>query len=118
MPSFYSGLATTSRRLLKSKGVSLSLTRDSGTFDPVLGSESSVTTTTITGYGVVTQYSNNETDGTNVKKGDLKLIFEATSTIPDVGDECTVDSVVYRVMNVSPVIPGGTLVISKIQLRK
>jgi len=117
--TFYAGLADTAARLLADKGQTISFSRQTGaTFDPVLGAESGGSLTAFTGNGAAFGYNNAEIDGTVVQRGDVRLIVESTSTVPEQNDECTVDSVVYRVMNVEPISPGGTTVINKIQLRK
>lgn len=117
--SFYPALAATASRLLAEKGQTISFSRLTGaTFDPVLGSNSGGSTTTFTGNGAAFNYANAEIDGTVVQMGDVRLIVESTTTAPDVNDECTVDSVVYRVMNVEPIAPAGITVINKVQLRK
>lgn len=117
--TFYTGLASTASRLLTDKGQSVTFSRQTGgTFDPVLGAESGASTTTFSGYAAALSYNNAEIDGTVVKKGDVRLVIESTTATPETGDQCTVDSVVYRVMMVEPVSPGGTTVINKVQLRK
>lgn len=117
--TFYAGLADTAARLLADKGQVISFSRQTGgTFDPVLGSESGASTTAFTGNGAAFGYNNAEIDGTVVQRGDVRLIVESTTTVPVQNDQCTVDSVVYRVMAVEPIAPGGITVINKVQLRK
>jgi hypothetical protein len=111
-------MAAMASRLLTDKGQSVTFSRLTGaTFDPVLGNDSGGSITTFTGYGAATDYNKLEIDGTVVKRGDIKLILESTTTEPEQGDKCTVDSVDYRVMGIEPITPAGTLVISKVQLR-
>lgn len=117
--SFYSGLAATAAKLLAEKGQTISFSRQTGgSFDPALGAESGASTTTFTGNGAAFGYNNAEIDGTVVQRGDVRLIVESTATVPEQDDECTVDSVVYRVMAVEPISPAGITVINKVQLRK
>ena len=116
--SFYSDLAATALRLITTYGQTVVFTRGSGqTYDPATGTYSGGTTTTITGKGAAFDYSNGEIDGTIVMRGDLRVLFEASSVAPMQNDNCAIDSVNYRVMNVSPLSPGGTVVIYDIQLR-
>lgn len=117
--SFYSNLAATASRLLASKGQSVTFSREvSGTLDPVTGIISGATTTTFSGNGAAFDYNNSEIDGTVIKSGDIRLLVEALSTEPEQGDKCTVNSIDYRVMDVSPTNPAGTVVMYEVQLRK
>jgi len=115
---FYDGLSTVAANLLASKGQLLTFNRDTETgFDPGPG-EITSTPSTYTGYGVALNYNKGEIDGTVVIKGDIKLILEATTTAPIIGDRVTIDSIIYRVMSIKPTSPAGTAVIYEIQLRK
>lgn len=116
--SFYDNMATTALKLLTSKGQTVTFSREvSSGFDPALGIDTT-STTTFTGKAAHLNYKNSEIDGTQVIKGDSRLILEATATVPLVSDTVTVDSIVWRVMDVEPVSPAGTVVIYKIQVRK
>lgn len=116
--SFYSNMAATALRLLTKFGQTVVFTRPTGdTFDPSLGSYSGGTTTTITGKGAAFDYKNSEIDGTIVQKGDVRVIFEASTVAPAQNDNCALDSINYRVMDVKPLSPGGTDVIFTVQLR-
>ena len=116
--SFYGNMAATALRLLTSFGQAVVFTRPTGdTFDPPTGSYSGGTTTTITGVGSAFDYEKGEIDGTIVQKGDIRLIFEASTVAPAQNDNCAIDSINYRVMSVEPLSPGGTNVIFTVQLR-
>lgn len=116
--TFYSDMAVTASNLIADKGQTVTFSYTSGaTFDPVLGQDSGGTPTSFTANAVALNYSKMEIDGTVIQRGDVKLIVEQTSTDIAVDMKCTVDSVDYRVMNVEPIDPAGTLVISKVQLR-
>jgi len=116
---FYDGLVIVAANLLIDKGQVVTFSREvGGTFDPVLGKTSGATTTPWAANAVALSYSNAEIDGTVVQKGDVKLVSEYTTTEPQPDDTCTVDGVVYRVMNNEPISPAGTTVINKVQLRK
>ena len=115
--TFYSGLATTATNLLTDKGQSITFSREvSSSFDPVLGVPTT-STTTFSGVGAAFGYKQNQIDGEIIQRGDIRLILEATSTAPLIGDTCTIDSVVYKVLFVEKVSPAGTPVIYKLQLR-
>lgn len=115
---FYTGLAATATRLLTSKGKVVTFTRYTSTdFDPAQGINTT-TTSTFTGNGAAFGYKSGEIDGTVVIKGDIRLIVDAMTTPPLIEDNVTIDSLIYRVMNVEKVNPAGTPVIYKVQLRK
>ena len=68
-------------------------------------------------YGYPDSYSNAEIDGTNILRGDIKLICSAGALRPAVGWLCLLDSVTYRVMNCEPIRESGVDVIYYVQLR-
>lgn len=117
--TFYSQLAAVASRLLTDKGQSVSFSRRTGgTFNPATGTYSGDTATTFSGYGAAFNYNKTEIDGTIVQSGDLRLILEAVATPPAQGDEATVGGIDYRVMDVRPTSPGGTVTHYELQLRK
>ena len=69
-------------------------------------------------YGYPESYSNSEIDGTNIQRGDIKLICSAGALRPVVGWSCLLDSKTYRVMNCEPIRESGVDVIYYVQLRK
>ena len=68
-------------------------------------------------YGYPESYSNTEIDGTNIMRGDIKLICSAGALRPAVGWSCLLDSKTYRVMNCNPIRESGVDVIYYVQLR-
>ena len=68
-------------------------------------------------YGYPESYSNTEIDGTNIMRGDIKLICSASGLRPVVGWSCLLDSKTYRVMNCEPIRESGVDVIYYVQLR-
>lgn len=72
---------------------------------------------TQTAYGYPESYSNAEIDGTNIMRGDIKLICSAGALRPAVGWSCLLDSKTYRVMNCEPIRESGIDVIYYVQLR-
>lgn len=118
MVDFYTGLAATATRLLTGKGQTVTFTRRTvSAFNATTGTPTN-TTTTFTGKGAVFDYNQSEVDGAVILSGDQRLILEAVTTAPIIGDAATVNSIKYRVMNVNTVNPGGTVVIYQLQLRK
>ena len=75
------------------------------------------TSGTQTAYGYPENYSNAEIDGSNIIRGDIKLICSAGALRPVVGWSCLLDSVSYRVMNCEPIRESGVDVIYYVQLR-
>ena len=71
-----------------------------------------------TAYGYPESYTNAEIDGSNIMRGDIKLICSAGALRPVVGWLCLLDSVTYRVMNCEPILESGVDVIYYVQLRK
>ncbi len=116
--SFYTGLASTARKLIKSKGVLIGFSReDLSAFDPVTGNTNK-STAAYTAYGIALNYSKAEINDSTVLKSDIKLIMEGIVSEPLVGDLAVIDSVEYRVLMVKPTKPAGTAVIYEVQLRK
>ena len=90
--------------------------------DPVFDSDtgdliSGGTSGTQTAYGYPENYSNAEIDGSNIMRGDIKLICSAGALRPAVGWSCLLDLVTYRVMNCEPIRESGVDVIYYVQLR-
>ena len=75
------------------------------------------TSGTQTAYGYPENYSNAEIDGSNIMRGDIKLICSAGASRPVVGWSCLLDSKTYRVMNCSVYRDTGVDVIYYVQLR-
>ena len=72
---------------------------------------------TQTAYGYPENYSNAEIDGSNIMRGDIKLICSAGALRPVAGWLCLLDSKTYRVMNCEPIRESGVDVIYYVQLR-
>lgn len=118
MGDFYTDLAAVATRLLTDKGQKVTLSREtSSSFNPATGVNTTATST-FSGYGAAFDYNHNEIDGDLIKKGDIRFILEATTTVPLAGDITTIDSVIYRVMSVKKTSPAGTPVMYTLQLRK
>ena len=75
------------------------------------------TSGTQTAYGYPENYSSKEIDGSNIMRGDIKLICGAGALRPVAGWSCLLDSKTYRVMNCEPIRESGVDVIYYIQLR-
>ena len=68
-------------------------------------------------YGYPENYSSKEIDGSNIMRGDIKLICSAGVLRPVVGWSCLLDSKTYRVMNCEPIRESCVDVIYYVQLR-
>lgn len=119
MADFYSGLAAVASRLLAEKGQSVSFSRTTGgTKNAATGITAGGSTTSYSGNGAGFDYNRAEIDGTIIQMGDIRLILEAVDTTPEANDECTYDSIDYRVMSVKETSPGGIVTHYELQLRK
>lgn len=116
--SIFSAVSKVSGKILNKFGVEATFTQETSTsFDPVLGADT-VTSVIFTGYGVKSEYSKAEIDGTVIQNGDVKFILELTETVPKVGDKVTINgSLSYRIMNIKHVAPSEEDVIYILQLR-
>jgi len=116
---FYTNLKNVALRLLTSKGQSLTFTRPvTSSFNPATGVDTPATPITYSGYGAALNYNKSEIDGDLIQIGDIRLLLEATSTAVEMGDPVPIDSITYRVMNIRPLSPAGTVVAYELQLRK
>lgn len=88
----------------------------SSSFNPVTGVDTTASST-YTGYGAGFDYKRSEIDDEVIQRGDVRLLLEATTTTPLIGDTVTYNSTVYRVMNIDELSPGGTVLRYEIQLR-
>lgn len=127
-------------KLLQKNGSLITLTRYESTtkwvksYDPIemcdMWTDSSTTPATVvyvapTGtpatysyYGVRTQFSLRETDGTVIQRGDVKLVLSASFPEPKEGDKFTVNSVVYNYVNHEVKAPADTSIVYIVQVRK
>jgi len=116
--SFYSNLSATALKLLTKFGQAVDISRDTtSSFNPATGITTPGAQVTDSGFGASFDYTAQEIDGTNIIKGDIRLILNSVTRTPESGDTVTIDSVVYRLMNVEKIAPAGTVVIYDIQLR-
>jgi len=115
---FYDDMAAVAAKLLTDKGQTITFSRDNViSFDAALGKETTGVATTYSGKGAIFDYNASEIDGTVVQQNDKRLILEAVDTPPLIGDQATVGSVAYRIINKEAVTPAGEVVIYKAQLR-
>lgn len=115
----YNELKATARKLLKSFGQSMTITRDvAGAYNPETGAISN-TQQTYTDFGVVLPYSEgvSSVPDSLIQAGDRK-VFIQLSTEPKPTDKITIAGVVHNIVNVMPLEPSGINVLYELQIRK
>lgn len=112
----YSALAASGGKLLKNFGRQLTFTRKAdGTYSPNSGTTTQ-TTTTYQKYGCVFDYSDAERGDSRIKQGDRRVLAEGHAY--KVGDQVSLDGVIYRIIAISNIQPAGTIVACNLQVRK
>ena len=113
-------MVATARGLLDSLGETITFTRVvESAFDPTDGSVTNGTPVVYTAACAPTQYSKQEIDETLILSNDIRLIIEKpASETPTQGDTCVVDSITYRLMDVTTIRAQGTNILYIAQLRK
>jgi hypothetical protein len=120
---FYAKMQATANRLLKGKGQSITLSRQTaGAYDPATGT-AAVTVTTQTAYGAMFEYGDKNIDGVLIKEGDKQLLLSAINSAgtalvaPALNDTVTINTVVYTVVRIKPLSPAGTTVLFDCNIR-
>ena len=120
---FYAKMQATANRLLKGKGQSITLSRQTaGAYDPATGT-AAVTTTTQTAYGAMFEYGDKNIDGVLIQEGDKQLLLSAINSAgtalvaPALNDTVTINTVVYTVVRIKPLSPAGTTVLFDCNIR-
>lgn len=122
--SIYTKLRATANKMLKNKGQTITLIKQtSGSYSVSTGSVT-VTTANYYAYGAIFDYGNKSIDGTLIKSGDKQLLLSAYSTTtgtlltaPAVNDKVTVAGITYTITQIKTVAPGGTTVIYDCNIR-
>lgn len=126
--TFASGLLAVARRLLRKYGQNVTFGRVAeGTFVPTTGAVGAGTTSSYTAYcaplssqGTVNLTSGKkEVDKDTLLQSDFQMLVEVndSSTIPLVGDTCTLFSKVYRLIAVTNYVAQGSILVYKVQVR-
>lgn len=114
----YTALRGAATSLITQFGATATFTRTgSSTFDSATGSYSGGSTVTVTGKGARLNFTQGEIDGQTIQRDDVRLVFQSGNGAPLIDDNCSFDSVDYRVMDVRTVSPSGTDVYYDVQLR-
>lgn len=105
--------------LLGRKGQPITITAiTTGTYSTVTGGVTSAEDVQ-TGVGVLVGYKASEIDGTNIKRGDVKVIVAASGlTEPKVNGLVSFIGFTGTIKNVEIVAPDGTPIVYKLQVRK
>lgn len=115
MSAFADRIAATVKRL--GEPVVLSY-QGSESFDADNGAYTPGSATTLDAYGAPSSYRAGEIDGTLIQSGDIRLTLQQVTTVPEIGWSVTLDSKVYRVMNVERVRKSAETVVYILQLRR
>ena len=120
---FYSKMQATANRMLKGKGQSITLTRQTaGAYNTATGT-AAVTTTTQTAYGAVFPYADKNIDGVLIQEGDKQLLLSALNSAgtalvaPALNDTVLIDAVTYTITRIKPLSPAGTTVLFDCNIR-
>jgi len=105
--------------LLGRKGQQITITTvTTGAYSTVTGGVTSAEDVQ-TGVGVPVAYKASEIDGTNIKRGDVKVIVAASGlTEPKVNGQASFIGFTGTIKNVEIVAPDGTPIVYKLQVRK
>lgn len=105
---------------LKYDGMAMTFSRNvQGAYDPAIGTVTNTTLSYAT-YGIITEYRNFEIDGTVIKQGDKRIIIGIPAGMPEPiqDDNLIIGGVTWAVKQCNPVMPSGTSIIFKLQIRK
>lgn len=120
---FYAKMQATANRLLKGKGQSITLSRQTAGAYNVATGTAAVTVTTQTAYGAMFEYGDKNIDGVLIQEGDKQLLLSALNSAgtalvaPALNDTVTINTVVYTVVRIKPLSPAGTTVLFDCTIR-
>jgi hypothetical protein len=120
---FYAKMQATANRLLKGKGQSITLSRQTAGAYNVATGTAAVTVTTQTAYGAMFEYGDKNIDGVLIQEGDKQLLLSALNSAgtalvaPALNDTVTINTVVYTVVRIKPLSPAGTTVLFDCNIR-
>lgn len=117
MGTFSTNLKAIALRLLNTYGQTISFVRWTTTeYNAATGGVDPVEPTSFSGSAHLNTYKLDEIDGQTIQVNDINALVYST-TEPKIEDEATVDSVVYRVMNVEKLQAQGEALVYRLQLR-
>ena len=115
--SLYDDLATTAAELISEFGMSVTITRDTRTTDPVTGAVTGDAPTTYTPKGIVRRYDDRLIDGTRILASDRELVLDNTVE-PIASDKLTIDGEQWDIVTISDANPAGTPIVYFVQVRR
>ena len=116
----YASSIASADKIISKKGQSVTFTQVSeGTYDPATSSFTA-TETNYTVKAVLLPYKREAISSTDlIQQGDMKLLVQPTGApLAKPQDKVTVNSEVWVIVNVKPLMPDGTLVLQEWQIRK
>lgn len=119
--AFYDRMQQTATKLLDRFGAPAVIHRTIGeVFDPVTGATAPGTEEDHETVGVLVKYSDQEIDGTKIRRGDRRLIIaaEPLSIEPTTADRVTANGVQYTIEDAPAANPAGTPIVYYLQVRK
>lgn len=121
----YSSQIATAKRLIQAKGRAVTLERDSSTYDPVTGSDTTTTTTYDTvavllppDSSTLQAYAKQFQDGTLVLSKVQMAYMPQFDVDPEPGDRLSIGGVDWSVVGVETTAPDGTSIIHKVLVSK
>lgn len=118
MSAFSDEMAATALSLITEFGEAVSFVQTTeGAYDPATATTGTPSTAAYSGFGVPTDYDKRDIDGTLVQQQDTRLYVHNLSTVPGVGDKCTLDSIDYRIMDIRQYVINSAVVLYELQLR-
>lgn len=117
MGTFSTNMKNVANSLLTNYGQDISFVRwTTSEYNTATGAVEPMQSTTFSGKGHPNNYRLDEIDGETIQVNDVRLIVYSV-TAPQIQDEATVDSVIYRVMNVEKLQAQGEAIVYRLQLR-
>lgn len=127
--TFYSALAKTALRLIKSKGQAMTLVRGAvPVYNPATSTATSAATTSVVVYGTVKHKPQDESAagrrgdgmatpaGLEVVRGD-KVVTIGSTYEPTLNDTLTIGGVKHTILSIEAVAPAGVAVVYKLDVR-
>lgn len=113
----YAGLASTATRLIDNFGGDVTLRiKTEGSYDPITGVNTDTFVENVV-LGVKLNFKNSDIDGTLIRQGDVKVIFDGTFTVTQ-DDLIIIGSDKYEIIDAVPLNPGDTRLITTVQCRR
>jgi len=113
----YTASRSTAARLIANFGQSASIRRLTNGGSDTWAPTQTPADTTVT--CVVTDYAHRERDGTRIQAKDRKVYVSALdlAITPTPGDKFVLGAMVYDIISVGPLEPGGTVILFELQVR-